>query len=92
MKQIHIKKRYLFEIFFERLGIYLDLSRELTYDLNRFNYEGHLQDNITDEALKTAAQMFMYITAPHQIYWKDIDKLYSNWIQYLPMRRVLGIF
>ena len=36
---------------------------------------------ITDETLKTAAQMFMYITAPHQIYWKDMDKLYSDWIE-----------
>ena len=64
-------------------GILKDLNVTISKDALFYH-------KITDETLETAAQIFFYLTAPSQEYWTDVYELYSNWLEVLPLSRIVG--
>ena len=72
--------------FFEAFVAKLNLSLYFTtYTINE------IHDDITDENLEEAANLFLYMTAPYQKYWILIWDLYSNWLEILSPRRIIGL-
>ena len=71
----------LYELFFETLKNYMNTS--VTYDAN--------YGNITDEILESAANLFIYMTAPHQKYWRGAYDFYSDCLEYLTPRMIVGM-
>ena len=77
-----------------------DLKRRVSlYESFFVTFEKNLQalitdftiyENITDETLTSAANIFLYMTAPHQKYWIEAFGLYSHWLEYLSPRVILG--
>ena len=75
-------KKNMFDIFFETMEDKLSLS---------IKYKYLLHIDITDQTLEDAVDMFLYMTAPYQEYWIHSLNLYSNWLENLSLRRILGL-
>ena len=73
----------MYEYFFGTLLLKLNISSAFDYDSN--------EEEISDDTLETAAKMFIYMTAPQQEYWTEIFSQYSNWLEHLSPRRILGM-
>lgn len=80
---VYKSKVNMFKIFFKTLERKLNLSTKYP------NTDIH--DDITDQTLEDAVNMFFYITAPEQNYWIYSLNMYASWLKKLSPRRLLGI-
>ena len=76
------KKMNMYEYFFGTMLYKLNISSTANYDM--------IEEEISDDTLETAAKMFIYMTAPQQKYWTEIFYQYTNWLEHLSPRRILG--
>ena len=76
-------KLNMYEIFFITMEGKLNFSTKYPDTL--------VHDDITDQALEDAVNMFYYITAPEQDYWIYSLKIYTSWLEKLSPKRLLGI-
>ena len=68
-------------------NIFIDIGKQINeapLDTPIYQY------NITDENLKTAAEMFLYIIIPHQEYWLNVHKDYNTMLAVCSLRRLIG--
>ena len=73
--------------------LYDDIFKEIGEKMNLTPWTAPLYENdITDDSLKTAAEMFLYIMAPQQEYWVKWHKIFSGWMENSSLRRVLGLY
>ena len=49
------------------------------------------QDGISDETLKFAAKIFIYLKADQQDFWLQWHKVYGDLMDFYSLRRILGI-
>ena len=71
----------MYDNFFKNIGQQLNLTPWTT---------PLYENDITDEVLKTAAEMFLYIMSPQQEYWVNWYNEYSEWLSKSSLRRILG--
>ena len=72
----------MYQYFFDTLLCKLKISSVILFDL--------IEEKVSDDTLETAAQMFIYMTAPQHKYWVKIFYQYSHWLENLSLRRTLG--
>ena len=73
--------------------MYDDIFKEIGPKINQTPWTTALYaDDISDETLKTAAEMFLYIMAPQQEYWVKWHSKFSEWMEHSSLRRVLGLY
>ena len=77
-------KTNMFDLFFEKMEAKLNISKEYEDSL----YD--IDDEVSDQSLAEAADMYIYMTASFQKYWLGPYKLFSAWLEKLSRRRILG--
>ena len=75
--------------------VYDELFRNVLENLNIHlkNESNSYTEVITDDDLASAAEMFIFLTAPTQEFWKKVFGLYSNhFLPFLSPKRIIGFF
>ena len=71
--------------------MYDDIFKQIGEKLNGITLASPLySDEITDETLKIAAEMYLYIMSPLGEYWQHWHTVYTNWLEISSLRRLLG--
>ena len=77
------RQGYLYDKVWEHIMKNLNISvRKSTNDY---------KNTITDETLEAASKIFIYLTAPPQMFWIKVLDGYSLWCNELSLSRTLGI-